>query len=80
MSNDWIAIRDLDGVPMTAFRKSQVDIVQYGVRVGGGYGCFLGVNGSSCFIPHMTVEQVLIDVLGVPKTPSSPLEENTVEE
>lgn len=78
MSNDWIAIRDLDGVPMAAFRKSQVDTVQYGVRVGGGAGCYLGVNGSTCFIPNMTVEQVLTDILGVPKTLSAPSEENTV--
>ncbi len=56
-----------DNVPVAAFLKSAVGTVQYGFSIEyGGWGCYVGVNGNTSFVPNMTVEEFFDKILRKP--------------
>jgi len=68
---DTIVIYE-NGKPMVTFRKSKIDSVCYGAGTGRHHlhhGCYVGVNGTSVFIPDMDVETFYKDVIGLPIVP-----------
>jgi len=70
MFNDLHIVYE-NGKPTAIFRKSQLDTVRYGMGTGihlGRYGCYVGVKGTTVFIPNIDIETFCKDILGEPLT------------
>ena len=59
--NDFYIIHDDEGTQTVAFRKSQVNTLEQGLR-GTTTGCNVGVGGTVVFVPNIDVKTFLDNI------------------
>jgi len=60
MPADFCCVFDKNGTPAIAFRLSEVDTVEYAYdSTYNRKGCYIGVRGSTVFVPNADVNTVL---------------------